>query len=111
MRLENIHLIKKIGIRWFYEIKKEKDKNIVLFRLTKNGNKNGGISMEKLSEKPNPENYKHKDETEKEDKKKEKNNAHKTEEFILINSSIYLAKIIYVLLTIIFYSNSKNHFN
>ena len=37
---------------WFYKVEKEEDKNIVLFRLAKNGNKKGSVSMYTLMGKP-----------------------------------------------------------
>jgi len=86
--------------RWFYEVKKEDDKNIVLFRLAKNGNKKGEVSMETLPEKPDFDDYELKNETETE-KDKDEETDKKTDRIIRINSSNYLAKITYMLLIIL----------
>ena len=40
------------GYNWYYEIKKEDKKNVVLFRVAKNGNTKGELSMYTLSDKP-----------------------------------------------------------
>ena len=39
------------GYNWYYEIKKEDKKNVVLFRVAKNGNTKGELSMYTLSDK------------------------------------------------------------
>jgi hypothetical protein len=72
----------------YYKIKKEDKKNIVLFRVAKNGNKKGSISMETLENKPN-----FTDETIEEE----------TDKYERVDSSKYLLKKNNVLLTLFFY--------
>ena len=76
----------------YYKIKKEDKKNIVLFRVAKNGNKKGSLSMYTLENKPD-----FTDETTEEISEDE------TEKFVPINSSKCLLKKNNVLLTLIFY--------
>ena len=72
----------------YYKIKKEDKKNIVLFRVAKNGNKKGSISMETLENKPD-----FTDET----------IENETDKYERVDSSKYLLKKNNVLLTLFFY--------
>jgi hypothetical protein len=76
----------------YYEIKKEGNKNIVLFRLSKSGNKKGTVSMDTLSDKPGIIGFE--DETDEETD---------TDRINRINSSKYLSKINYMLLILFIY--------
>ena len=76
---------------WYYEIKKDEEKNVVLFRLAKNGNEKGSVSMYTLSDKPNIA----------EENEEEKNNEKNDEEFIIPNSNNYLSKFNYVFLALL----------
>ena len=76
----------------YYEIKKEGNKNIVLFRLSKSGNKKGTVSMDTLSDKPGIIGFE--DETDEETD---------TDRIKRINSSKYLSKINYMFLILFIY--------
>ena len=76
---------------WYYEIKKDEEKNVVLFRIAKNGNEKGSVSMYTLSDKPNIV----------EENEEEKNNEKNDEEFIIPNSNNYLSKFNYVFLALL----------
>ena len=76
----------------YYEIKKEGNKNIVLFRLSKSGNKKGTVSMDTLSDMPGIIGFE--DETDEETD---------TDRIKRINSSKYLSKINYMFLILFIY--------
>lgn len=101
---------------WFYKIKKEEKKNMVLFRISKNGNKEGSVSMYTLSIKPDfideqdedsnkekDENIdKTKDQEQETEKDKEKNDKEEELNKFKISSGNYLSKISYILLILFF---------
>ena len=77
----------------YYEIKKEdEEKNIVLFRIAKNGNKEGSVSIETLSGKPDFVL----------DDGEEEESEPDPDKFIKVNSSNYLYKRNFVLLYLLF---------
>ena len=76
----------------YYEIKKEGNKNIVLFRLSKSGNKKGTVHIDTLSDKPGIIGFE--DETDEETD---------TDRINRINSSKYLSKINYMFLILFIY--------
>ena len=80
------------GYYKYYEIKKDGKKNIVLFRLSKSGNKKGTVHIDTLSDKPGIIGFE--DETDEETD---------TDRINRINSSKYLSKINYMLLILFIY--------
>ena len=109
-----------IGFNWYYKIKKEENKNMILFRVAKNGNLEGKVSMYTLPEKPNyiSETYEETDKSDNETDEKIDEQTNKPNEtdmnketdvnetkidlFINRNSSNYLSKTIYILLILFF---------
>ena len=84
---------------WYYKIKNEDKKNSVLFRIAKNGNEKGSVSMYTLADKPEIVDEKPQGQENRGNDKEDK----ETDKFIIINSSNYLSKISNVLLTLMFY--------
>ena len=85
---------------WYYKIKNEEKKDIVLFRVGKNGNKNGEVSMYTSSIKPDiiEETDEHNDQAKDGDEKE----SDKITIINPINSGNYLSKFSIVLLSLIF---------
>ena len=92
LKINKSEIFEGDGYYKYYEIKKEGNKNIVLFRLSKSGNKKGTVSMDTLSDKPGIIGFE--DETDEETD---------TDRINRINSSKYLSKINYMFLILFIY--------
>jgi hypothetical protein len=92
LKINKSEIFEGDGYYKYYEIKKEGNKNIVLFRLSKSGNKKGTVSMDTLSDKPGIIGFE--DETDEETD---------TDRIKRINSSKYLSKINYMFLILFIY--------
>ena len=84
---------------WYFKIKNEDKKNSVLFRVAKNGNERGSVSMYTLADKPEIEDEKPQGKENRGNDKEDK----ETDKFIIINSSNYLSKISNVIMILFFY--------
>ena len=96
LKINKSNIFEINGYNKLYEIKKEEKKNIVLFRLSKSGNKKGSVSMETLSQKPDIIGFEE-DSDDKTDKETD------TDRFKIINSSKYFSKINYIFLILFIY--------
>ena len=88
LKINKSSIYERNGYYKYYEIKKEGKKNIVLFRLSKSGNKKGTVSMDTLSGKPDFSGL--------EDEKDDEDTG--TDINKIRNSSKYLSKINYIFL-------------
>ena len=88
LKINKSSIYERDGYYKYYEIKKEGKKNIVLFRLSKSGNKKGTVSIYTLSDKPDFSGL--------EDEEDDEDTA--TDIRKIRNSSKYLSKINYIFL-------------
>ena len=98
LKINKTDIFEGDGYYKYYEIKKEGNKNIVLFRLSKSGNKKGSVSMYTLSKKPGIIGLE--DETD-EDSDEDTD----TDINIIRNSGKYLSKINYIFLILFILSS------